>query len=67
MSSIEAPNFDDNLPIYMTNRDLQQLFQSLEIDNSRLSMRNEVKFKLLATTGMRRSELVSLTWEQLDL
>ncbi|MEQ6353179.1 site-specific integrase [Lysinibacillus sp. M3] len=24
-------------------------------------------FKLLATTGLRRSELVSLTWEQIDL
>ncbi|MEK4382288.1 tyrosine-type recombinase/integrase [Aeribacillus sp. FSL K6-2848] len=24
-------------------------------------------FKLLATTGMRRSELVDITWEQLDL
>lgn len=24
-------------------------------------------FKLLATTGMRRSELVVLTWEQMDL
>jgi len=23
-------------------------------------------FKLLATTGLRRSELVSLTWEQVD-
>ncbi|WP_456960280.1 tyrosine-type recombinase/integrase [Lysinibacillus sp. TE18511] len=24
-------------------------------------------FKLLAPTGLRRSELVSLTWEQIDL
>ncbi|WHP42729.1 tyrosine-type recombinase/integrase [Lysinibacillus boronitolerans] len=24
-------------------------------------------FKLLATTGIRRSELVSSTWEQVDL
>ncbi|MFJ3389454.1 tyrosine-type recombinase/integrase [Lysinibacillus sp. NPDC086135] len=29
-------------------------------------MRDEIMFKLLATTGLRRSELVSLTWEQVD-
>ncbi|WP_427107557.1 tyrosine-type recombinase/integrase [Lysinibacillus xylanilyticus] len=30
-------------------------------------MRNEIMFKLLATAGLRRSELVSLTWEQVGL
>ncbi len=30
-------------------------------------MRNELMFKVLATTNIRRSELVSLTWEQVDL
>ncbi|WP_328009269.1 hypothetical protein [Lysinibacillus xylanilyticus] len=28
-------------------------------------MRNEIMFKLLATAGLRRSELVSLTWNKL--
>ncbi|MFJ7952804.1 tyrosine-type recombinase/integrase [Lysinibacillus sp. NPDC096418] len=50
----------------MTLTHLQQLFSYLERDQSRISMRNELMFKLLATTGLRRSELVSLTWEQVD-
>ena len=51
----------------MTLTDLQQLFGYLERDQARFSMRNELMFKLLATTGLRRSELVSLTWQQVDL
>lgn len=66
MSGIETPKTDDKLPVYMTLADLQQLFRSLEQDDSPFSLRNETMFKLLATTGMRRSELVALTWIQLD-
>lgn len=64
---IESPKTDDKLPVYMTLTDLKQLFDYLERAQSRFSMRNELMFKLLATTGIRRSELVSLTWEQVDL
>ncbi|MED3803092.1 tyrosine-type recombinase/integrase [Lysinibacillus xylanilyticus] len=51
----------------MTLKDLKQLFDYLERSQSRFSMRNEIMFKLLATTGLRRSELVSLTRELVDL
>ena len=67
MHGIESPKTDDKLPVYMTLTDLQQLFSYLEREQSRFSMRNESMFKLLATTGLRRSELVSLTWQQVDL
>lgn len=66
MGGIETPKMDDKLPVYMTLSDLKQLFHSLEQEDSALSKRNEIMFKLLAVTGMRRSELVSLTWSQLD-
>ncbi|MGE7915376.1 tyrosine-type recombinase/integrase [Lysinibacillus xylanilyticus] len=46
---------------------MQQLFGYLERAQSRFSMRNELMFNLLATTGLRCSKLVSLTWEQVDL
>lgn len=67
MNGIEIPKTAAKLVVYMTFSDLQQLFRALEHDSSRFSLRNEVMFKLLATTGMRRSELVSLTWQQIEL
>lgn len=45
----------------MTLTDLQQLFGYLECGQSRFSLQNEIMFKLLVTTGLRRSEIVSLT------
>ena len=51
----------------MSLSDLQQLFGYLVRDQSLFSTRNELVFKLLATTALRRSELVSLTCEQIDL
>ncbi|MFJ7183641.1 tyrosine-type recombinase/integrase [Lysinibacillus xylanilyticus] len=55
------------LRIWLNSTDLKQLFDYLERAQSRFSIRNEIMFKLLATTGLRRSELVSLTWEQVHL
>lgn len=51
----------------MTLQELQKLFRYLENDTGRFAITNHLMFKLLATTGMRRSELVDITWEQLDL
>jgi len=54
-------------PRTVNMEELKQLFASLEKDEGPLSLRNETMFKLLATTGMRKQELVNLTWEQIDL
>ncbi|WP_227936414.1 tyrosine-type recombinase/integrase [Alkalihalobacillus deserti] len=66
MVGIKAPKSDSKLPTYMNMDELKKLFAYLEHDESGLARRNETMIKLLATTGMRRQELVDLTWEQID-
>jgi site-specific recombinase XerD len=66
MRGIKAPKSDHKLPVYLNLEQLKKLLHSLEQTESLLALRNETMFKLLATTGMRRQELVDLTWEQLD-
>jgi site-specific recombinase XerD len=67
MAGIQSPKMDNKLPVYMNLEEIHKLFTSLEKDERPLSLRNEVIFKLLATTGMRRQELIDLTWQQIDL
>lgn len=66
-AGIQAPKADKNIPKYMTLQELHKLFTCLEHDPRPLRIRNELMFKLLATTGMRRQVLVDLTWEQVNL
>ncbi|CAN7264916.1 tyrosine-type recombinase/integrase [Peribacillus frigoritolerans] len=66
-AGIQAPKADKNLPKYMTLQELHKLFTCLEHDSRPQRIRNELMFKLLATTGMRRPELVDLIWEQVIL
>ncbi|WP_235179083.1 tyrosine-type recombinase/integrase [Bacillus cihuensis] len=66
-AGIQAPKADKKLPKYMTLQELHKLFTYLEHDPRPQRIRNELMIKLLATTGMRRQELVDLTWEQINL
>lgn len=67
MAGIKAPKSDSKLPVYMNMEELKRLFSFLESHTVHpLDLRNETMFKLLATTGMRRQEVVDLTWEQID-
>ncbi|WP_316571370.1 tyrosine-type recombinase/integrase [Neobacillus sp. YIM B06451] len=66
MSGIETPKHDKKLPVYMTLSEVQKLFGYLEQSEERFAMRNHLMFKLLASTGMRRQELVDLTWKQVN-
>lgn len=67
MLGIQAPKADKKLPIYMRLSELQKFLSFLKTHEHPYALRNELMFKLLATTGMRRSELVGLTWVQIDL
>ena len=67
VAGIISPKSAKRLPIYMNLEEVKKLFSSLEQEERALSLRNEVMFKLFATTGMRRQELVNLTWQQIDV
>jgi site-specific recombinase XerD len=66
MGGIDAPKTDKRLPVYMKLEELRMLFRKLECEEHEFAIRNELIFKFLATTGMRRQELVDLNWEHID-
>lgn len=66
MAGIPNPKMDKKLPVYMKIEELQQLFRHLENQKGKFALRNELIFKFMATTGMRRQELIDLNWENLD-
>lgn len=55
------PKLEKRLPEYLTEQEVEKLFECADADGSDLGVRNKVMLMLLYVTGMRISELVSLT------
>lgn len=59
------PKLDKKLPVYVTEQELEKLFAVAAQDASTIGIRNKVLLYLLYATGMRISELTSLTVAQI--
>jgi integrase/recombinase XerD len=60
-SSLIFPKVEQRFPVYLTEEELQKLFDAANKDNSYRGIRNKVMLSLLYATGMRVSEMVNIT------
>lgn len=59
------PKIEKNLPTYLTESEIQKLFGIANKDESLKGQRNKIMLYLLYASGMRVSELVALTVDQI--
>jgi len=58
------PKIESTLPLYLTSDEVQKLFEATTADASIKGIRNQVIIFLLYASGMRVSELINLTVDQ---
>lgn len=58
------PKLDKKLPVYMTEQEIEQLFALAAQETSVTGIRNKMMLYLMYTTGMRVTELTTLTIAQ---
>ncbi|KKQ32502.1 MAG: Site-specific tyrosine recombinase XerD [candidate division TM6 bacterium GW2011_GWF2_37_49] len=63
--SLIFPKVEQTLPNYLSEQEIQQLLLTADKDISLKGQRNKVMIYLLYATGMRVSELVNLTFDQI--
>ncbi len=59
------PKLEKKLPHYLSEEEVEKLFEVAEWDKSNTGIRNKIMLYLLYTTGMRITELTTLTVSQL--
>ena len=64
-ASLVYPKTEQKLPLFLTEEELKHLFTTANQDASPRGIRNKVMLSLLYASGMRVSELVSMTIDQL--
>lgn len=63
--SLVFPKIEKTLPTYLTEQEVEKLLKAANRDTSDKGIRNKVMLYLLYATGIRVSELVSLTIDQI--
>lgn len=66
MLPIHAPKEPDQVPIFIAEEDLKKLVNAPMKYKSETSLQDKVILEMLIFTGVRRSELLSLNWEDVD-
>jgi integrase/recombinase XerC len=66
MTSITLPKKGERLPVFVEEQRMDQLFERICFPEGYEGLRDYLMIDLLYTTGMRRSELMNLTWSDLD-
>jgi integrase/recombinase XerC len=67
MTKVVAPKVGKRLPVYVQEQELDALFKRMPFDESFEGTRDFLILELLYTAGLRRSELIGLKEENLDL
>ena len=66
MTSITLPKKGERLPVFVEEQRMDQLFERICFPEGYEGLRDYLMIDLLYTTGMRRSELMNLSWSDID-
>lgn len=68
VKGIQLPKLPQRLPKFIEQKFIQELMENLEESNkSFISLRDRLVFELFYATGIRRQELITLKWVDLNL
>ncbi|MFC1894895.1 tyrosine recombinase [Candidatus Dependentiae bacterium] len=63
-ASLVFPKLEKRLPVYLSNQEVKDLLKAANFDQSDKGIRNKVMLYLMYASGIRVSELVNLTLDQ---
>lgn len=63
---LSFPKLEQTLPLYLTQEEVHKLLEIANIDKTKKGVRNKVMLYLLYASGMRVSELVNLSVDQIQ-
>jgi integrase/recombinase XerC len=66
MTGVTLPKKGERLPVFVEEQRMDQLFERLSFPEGYEGLRDYLMIDLLYTTGIRLSELINLTWGDID-